>query len=357
MPAPTRSFPRASPTSASSSITTSRSTSRRRSTSPPTRTRSTTCARPSLDLDSRLRPGPGARSVPLSFPASATPDRDEVAARHQHATPARAGRAARHARRHGRPDDFDVRACQSAHHGGRRHHGDHRRSAQRREPHRLAASSRDAALPQRRRRPPGGRSFPGDIFAEAKRIVTHHYQWAVVHDFLKRICGAAAVNAAMAIVVAPVGSAFRMPVEFAVAAYRFGHSMIRERLLGELHLARPQHARDRSSSSSASRGCRCSRTGSSTSTCSSTRAFRCRFTTRRGESTASSRTVWKRLPGLAGSWRFWPRAICDAASRWVCRADRAWRAPCGIDADDGRAADVRAAGARSLSSTPTAGCC
>jgi hypothetical protein len=71
--------------------------------------------------------------------------------------------------------------------------------------------------------------FAGDIFAEAKRIVTHHYQWAVVNDFLKRICGAAAVNTAMATVAAPVGSAFRMPVEFAVAAYRFGHSIIRDR--------------------------------------------------------------------------------------------------------------------------------
>jgi hypothetical protein len=71
-------------------------------------------------------------------------------------------------------------------------------------------------------------AFAGDIFAEAKRIVTHHYQWAVVNDFLERICGAATVSNAMASVAAPPGSAFRMPVEFAVAAYRFGHSMIRD---------------------------------------------------------------------------------------------------------------------------------
>lgn len=71
-------------------------------------------------------------------------------------------------------------------------------------------------------------SFTGDIFAEAKRIVTHHYQWAVVNDFLKRICGAAAVSNALSSVAVAVGSPFRMPVEFAVAAYRFGHSMIRD---------------------------------------------------------------------------------------------------------------------------------
>ncbi len=71
-------------------------------------------------------------------------------------------------------------------------------------------------------------NFANDIFAEAKRIVTHHYQWAVVHDFLGRICGAPVVATAMSNVVALPGSPFRMPVEFAVAAYRFGHSMIRD---------------------------------------------------------------------------------------------------------------------------------
>ncbi|MGI8423107.1 MAG: peroxidase family protein [Chloroflexota bacterium] len=72
-------------------------------------------------------------------------------------------------------------------------------------------------------------AFPGDIFTEAKKIVTHHYQWCVVHDFLPRICGSAAVNNAIATVTAAIDSPFRMPVEFAVAAYRFGHSQIRDR--------------------------------------------------------------------------------------------------------------------------------
>ena len=71
-------------------------------------------------------------------------------------------------------------------------------------------------------------NFAGDIFVEAKRLVTHHYQWAVLNDFLGRICGKRVVDAARTSVKAPIGSEFRMPVEFAVAAYRFGHSMIRE---------------------------------------------------------------------------------------------------------------------------------
>jgi hypothetical protein len=70
-------------------------------------------------------------------------------------------------------------------------------------------------------------AFPGDIFTEARTIVTQHYQWCVVHDFLVRICGATAVNDAITSVAATVGSPFQMPVEFAVAAYRFGHSLIR----------------------------------------------------------------------------------------------------------------------------------
>lgn len=69
-------------------------------------------------------------------------------------------------------------------------------------------------------------SFSGDVFIEAKRLVTLHYQWAVLHDFLPRICGQAAVDAAVASVT-PGGKTFRMPVEFSVAAYRFGHSMVR----------------------------------------------------------------------------------------------------------------------------------
>ena len=49
----------------------------------------------------------------------------------------------------------------------------------------------------------------------------------MVHDFLPRVCGVAPVNAAISSVHTPVGSPFRMPAKFAMAVYRFGHSMIR----------------------------------------------------------------------------------------------------------------------------------
>jgi hypothetical protein len=68
-----------------------------------------------------------------------------------------------------------------------------------------------------------------ELFEEARRLVTWHYQWVVVHDFLRRVAGDAIVND-----VLTNGRKFFewedqpfMPVEFSGAAYRFGHSMIR----------------------------------------------------------------------------------------------------------------------------------
>lgn len=71
-------------------------------------------------------------------------------------------------------------------------------------------------------------------FAEAQRLTRWHYQWVIVHDFLPHIVG----DETLATVLRPGGEApkFRfytprrdpyIPVEFSVAAYRFGHSMVR----------------------------------------------------------------------------------------------------------------------------------
>lgn len=82
---------------------------------------------------------------------------------------------------------------------------------------------------------------PNYVFETARRITRWHYQWMVIHDFLPKIVGDdtfAAVYKDGAPGNPPTInlSFYRpknrsnlpfMPVEFAVAAYRFGHSMAR----------------------------------------------------------------------------------------------------------------------------------
>ncbi len=76
------------------------------------------------------------------------------------------------------------------------------------------------------------------VFAWARRMVTWVYQWIVLHEYLPTICDPDTVADVMAR-GAPLYSAFRarvqaprpdlmpMPLEFSVAAFRFGHSMVR----------------------------------------------------------------------------------------------------------------------------------
>ena len=70
----------------------------------------------------------------------------------------------------------------------------------------------------------------GEIFTQARQIVTWHYQWMVLHDFVERITEKGIVAK-----ILEQGRRFYrfkktpyMPVEFSAAAYRFGHSMVRE---------------------------------------------------------------------------------------------------------------------------------
>ena len=72
-----------------------------------------------------------------------------------------------------------------------------------------------------------------ELFEESRKLTTWHYQWVVIHDFLVKICGAAVVNEILGtgckFYNADYGDSF-IPVEFSVAAYRFGHSMIPQKI-------------------------------------------------------------------------------------------------------------------------------
>lgn len=70
-------------------------------------------------------------------------------------------------------------------------------------------------------------------FVEARRLVTWHYQWIVVHEFLKAVLEPQVVDevlrdGARHLRWREVAAEPFIPVEFSVAAYRFGHSMVRD---------------------------------------------------------------------------------------------------------------------------------
>ena len=70
-------------------------------------------------------------------------------------------------------------------------------------------------------------------FRAARRRVTKHYQWMIRHDYLARICNPAIVTNVFTQgrkvfeVGASPTSVPTMPIEFSVAAFRLGHSMVR----------------------------------------------------------------------------------------------------------------------------------
>jgi hypothetical protein len=67
------------------------------------------------------------------------------------------------------------------------------------------------------------------VFDEARRAAMWHYQWLLLEDFLPRLVGeplATEVRASGPAVFRP-GSDVSIPLEFADAAYRYGHSQIR----------------------------------------------------------------------------------------------------------------------------------
>jgi Animal haem peroxidase len=71
------------------------------------------------------------------------------------------------------------------------------------------------------------------VFDEARRALTWHYQWVVLNDFLPVLIGeelSARLLEEGPTVYQP-GDAPQIPLEFADGAYRYGHSQIRDRYL------------------------------------------------------------------------------------------------------------------------------
>jgi hypothetical protein len=67
------------------------------------------------------------------------------------------------------------------------------------------------------------------LFEEARRLVRWHYQWVVLHDFLPRLIGPDLVDELLsqgARYYHPGDDPY-VPLEFADAAYRYGHAQIR----------------------------------------------------------------------------------------------------------------------------------
>ena len=74
-----------------------------------------------------------------------------------------------------------------------------------------------------------GLTHPTEVFLEAQRLTRWHYQWLILHEFLPKTIGQPLVDD-----IVDHGRKFYkwrnapyIPVEFSVAAYRFGHSQVR----------------------------------------------------------------------------------------------------------------------------------
>ena len=67
----------------------------------------------------------------------------------------------------------------------------------------------------------------GTLFERARRLVCWHYQWIIRHDYLPRILHNDAWHHGAGHSRSKAENGFSVPIEFSLAAFRFGHSMVR----------------------------------------------------------------------------------------------------------------------------------
>jgi hypothetical protein len=67
----------------------------------------------------------------------------------------------------------------------------------------------------------------GTLFERARRLVCWHYQWIIRHDYLPRVLHNDTWRHQQHRAPRKPGPAFSIPVEFSLAAFRSGHSMVR----------------------------------------------------------------------------------------------------------------------------------
>ena len=65
-----------------------------------------------------------------------------------------------------------------------------------------------------------------ECFRQARQLVTRHYHWLILNDYLPRLLSTAVTGKPLSRWPTRLTEANRVPLEFTTAAFRFGHSMV-----------------------------------------------------------------------------------------------------------------------------------